>query len=65
MLIRPKQESYMEGAQVRAAMIAYLEDALDFAEQIKDATTGYLIERALDEARAKQFSSLLLLGELH
>jgi hypothetical protein len=35
------------------AMIAYLEGALQFAEEIKDADTAYLIERALDEARAK------------
>ena len=55
----------MERTQARAAMIAYLEGALEFAEQIKDATTGYLIERALDEARAKQFSSLPPAGELH
>jgi hypothetical protein len=34
-------------------MIAYLEGALQFAEEIKDADTAYLIERALDEARAK------------
>jgi hypothetical protein len=26
------------------------------AEEINDGTTGYLIERALDEARAQQFN---------
>jgi len=39
-------------------MIAYLGGALKFAEDIKDATTAYLIERALDEARSKQFRSV-------
>jgi hypothetical protein len=29
-------------------MIAYLEGALQFAEEIKDADTAHLIERALD-----------------
>jgi hypothetical protein len=65
MPIHSKPESQMDATQARATMIAYLEGALDFADQIKDATTGYLIERALDEARSKQFSSLPPAGELH
>jgi len=32
-------------------MIAYLEAALVLADGLKDSVTGYLIERALDEAR--------------
>jgi hypothetical protein len=55
----------MTAAQTRAAMIAYLEGALEFAEKIDDGTTAYLIERALDEARGQQFSSLPAPEELH
>jgi hypothetical protein len=32
-----------------------LEDALALADELQDAATGYLIERALDEARSRQF----------
>ena len=46
-------------------MISYLEGALEFAEQIKDSATAYLIERALDEARSRQFSGLPPVEELH
>jgi hypothetical protein len=42
----------------RAAMIAYLEGALEFAEELGEPTTAYLIERALDEARSKAVSSI-------
>ena len=45
----------MDSAQKRGELIALLESALGLAEQINDGTTGYLIERALDEARAQQF----------
>ena len=55
----------MDLAQARAAMLAYLEGALEFADQINDATTAFLIERALDEARAKQFTSMPPNDELH
>ena len=55
----------MDATQARAAMISYLAGALEFAEQIKDSTTAYLIERALDEARSRQFSGLTHLEELH
>ena len=55
----------MEATQSRAVMIAYLEGALAFAEEIKESTTAYLIERALDEARSKQFSGLSPIEELH
>jgi len=33
-----------------------LEDALMLADDLEDGTTGYLIERALDEARSRQFT---------
>ena len=55
----------MDTVQVRAVMISYLEGALEFAERAKDATTAYLIERALDEARSKKFSSIPPANELH
>jgi hypothetical protein len=37
----------MDKIQVRTAVIAYLGGALKFAEEIKNSTTAYLIERAL------------------
>jgi len=55
----------MDATQTRGAMIAYLEGALEFAERIKDGATAYLIERALDEARSKQFSGWPPVEELH
>jgi hypothetical protein len=36
----------------RDQMIAHLEQALALADGLNDSLTGYLIERALDEARA-------------
>jgi hypothetical protein len=41
-------------AAARSELIRYLENALAIADEIKDGTTGYLIERALDEARSRQ-----------
>ncbi len=48
----------MDTALQRTAMIAYLEGALEFAEMLKEPTTAYLIERALDEARSKSVSRI-------
>jgi hypothetical protein len=42
-------------AERRGAMIKLLEDALGLADELNDGGTGYLIERALDEARARHF----------
>jgi len=42
-------------AQKRGEIIKHLENALALADELRDATTGYLIERALDEARSRQF----------
>jgi hypothetical protein len=42
-------------AAVRSELIRYLENALAIADEIEDGTIGYLIERALDEARSLQF----------
>jgi hypothetical protein len=46
----------MDQTQTRATIIAFLERALEFAGEINDSTTAYLIERALDEARSQQLS---------
>ena len=43
-------------AEQRGKMIKLLEYALMLAEDLKDGNTGYLIERALDEARSRQFT---------
>ena len=48
----------LERTQARAAMITFLEGALEFAEQLGDGATAHLIERALTEARAQQFSGI-------
>jgi hypothetical protein len=42
-------------AEKRGRLIQHLEDALAIADEIEDGQTGYLIERALDEARSRQF----------
>jgi hypothetical protein len=45
----------IDEADKRGQLIRHLEDALELADEIGDGRTGYLIERALDEARSKQF----------
>jgi hypothetical protein len=42
-------------AEKRGQLIRHLEDALALADEIEDGQTGFLIERALDEARSRQF----------
>ena len=44
-----------EEADKRGQLIRHLEDALALADEIEDGETGFLIERALDEARSRQF----------
>lgn len=39
-------------AEQRGRLVKLLEHALEIADQLNDGNTGYLIERALDEARA-------------
>jgi hypothetical protein len=39
----------------RGRLIRHLEDALELADEIGDGNRGFLIERALDEARSRQF----------
>jgi hypothetical protein len=45
----------IDKADKRGQLIRHLEDALAVADEIGDGRTGYLIERALDEARSRQF----------
>ena len=45
-------------AQKRGELIRHLEDALALADEIQDGQTGFLIERALDEARSRQFRAI-------
>jgi hypothetical protein len=42
-------------AEKRGQLIRHLEGVLALADEIEDCQTGYLIERALDEARSRQF----------
>lgn len=42
-------------AEMRGRLILQLEEALALTEELNDPMTGFLIERALDEARAQQF----------
>jgi hypothetical protein len=53
----------MDDSKIRATMIAHLDGALECAEQLKDSTTAYLIERSLDEARGKPFSGIASIEE--
>jgi hypothetical protein len=48
----------MNATQMRVALIGFLEAALKRAEDLEDSSTAYLIERALDEARSRQFSEI-------
>jgi len=36
-------------------LIRLLEEAMAIADELEDGTTGYLIERSLDEARSRLF----------
>jgi glutamate mutase epsilon subunit len=45
----------MDDDEKRGQLIRHLEDALALADEIQDGHTGYLIERALDEARSRLF----------
>ena len=44
-----------DAAEKRGQVIKHLEEALALADDIEDGNTGFLIERALDEARSQQF----------
>jgi hypothetical protein len=45
----------IDAAEKRGEIIRHLEEALALADEIEDCNTGFLIERALDEARSRQF----------
>jgi DNA-binding ferritin-like protein len=45
-------------ASRRRRVIKHLEDALRLIKELNDPMTGHLIERALTEARARQFQPL-------
>jgi hypothetical protein len=45
----------MDKAEKRGQLIRHPEDALALADEIEDGQTGFLIERALDDARSRQF----------
>ena len=45
----------VDAAELRGRLIKHLEDALALADEMDDGPTGFLIERALDEARSSQF----------
>jgi hypothetical protein len=45
----------IDPADKRGELIKHLEDAIAIADELQDGPTGYLIERALDEARAQYF----------
>ena len=49
----------IDTAAKRGELIKYLEEAMAIADELEDGTTGYLIERALDEARAQQFKPFI------
>jgi hypothetical protein len=42
-------------ADNRGQLIRHLEDALALGDEIEEGNTGFLIERALDEAQSRQF----------
>jgi hypothetical protein len=42
-------------ADKRGQLIRHLQEALALADEIEDGNMGFLIERALDEARSRYF----------
>jgi hypothetical protein len=45
----------IDSAEKRGQLIRYLEEALALADELQDGQTGFLVERALDEARSREF----------
>jgi hypothetical protein len=45
----------IDSAEKRGHLIKHLEDALALAEEMQDGGSGFLVERALYEARSRQF----------
>lgn len=44
--------------ELRAKMIEHLESAIALADETQDSTTSYLLERAVDQARADQWPKM-------
>ena len=44
--------------ELRAKMIEHLESAIALADETRDFKTSYLLERALDQARADQWPQM-------
>jgi hypothetical protein len=44
-----------DAAEKYGHLIKHLEDAFALAEEMQDGGIGFLIERAIDEARSRQF----------
>ncbi len=53
----------LDSRQKRAAMIEHLEAAQGLASEIGDNNGGFLIERALDEARGRQLVPIKIKGK--
>jgi hypothetical protein len=49
----------VDSAQKRGEILKLLEEALAAADELKDGNVGFLIERALDEARARFFALII------
>ena len=49
-------DATLSAPEQRGKIIKLLETAMTLAEDVEDETTAYLIERALDEARAQAFT---------
>jgi hypothetical protein len=48
-----------DAAEACSKLIRHLEDALALADELNDGTRRYLIERALEHARAPQFKPFI------
>jgi hypothetical protein len=58
-MLRRKIGFRTDEAEKRGELIRPLEEALALADEIDDGQTGFLIERALDEARSRQFRPIV------
>jgi hypothetical protein len=48
----------LDAARKRAVLIEHLVSASSLAEELGDGTLGFLIERAIDEAHARQVDGI-------
>jgi hypothetical protein len=54
-----QENSMTDEAEKRGRLIRHLEEALALADEMEDGQTGFLIERAIDEARSRQFRPMV------